>query len=487
MSIPRKPFALLVGATLALGSVGGALAASHREAPYITTDPAADNTDVYAFVSPDRPNSVTLIANFIPVQEPAGGPNFFNFDPAVLYAIHIDNDGDGRDDVNYQFRFTNNIQNPDTFLYNTGPVSYLTDPDFNYRQRYSVTRNREGYRSRVIASRLRTPPASIGPRSNPNYDYVAAQAEYALAGGIKVFAGQRDDPFFFDTGSTFDLLGLRPFNSLHLIQPPSVDAPAGVDGLSGFNVNSIAIQVPITQLTSDGKAHAATSRRATIGVWASASRRQTTVLRTNGTESVGGSWVQVSRLGNPAINEVLIPLGEKDLWNRQSPRNDYNFAKYVAKPEPAALINLLYPSLPDIKTTGRADLRAVLMTGVKGLNYTGTRPMDMLRLNTGIAPCTADAADDDTGTCQRTGVLAGDLAGFPNGRRLTDDVIDIELRAIAEGYGSFLETNFALPNKTPNNMLGDGVDKNDASFMSDFPYLAAPFQGYAHLHDHGTP
>ncbi len=488
MSHHRRLLALAGAGLLVLAAVGPVTGSSHREAPYVSTDPTADNTDVYAYVSPNFPDSVVLIANFVPVQEPAGGPNFFNFDPNVLYEIHVDNNGSGGDDVTYQFRFRNEIQNKETFLYNTGPIASLTDPTFNYRQRYSVTRINNAGKKKTLSSSFRTPPANIGPRSTPNYDSLATMATYSLNGGVQVFAGQRDDPFFVDTGSIFDLLGLRPFNGAHLI--PSAAAP-GVDGLSGFDVNTIAIRVPITHLTRDGKAHAATERAATIGVWASASRRAVRVLKTDGTESDSGPWVQVSRLGNPLINEVLIPLGLKDYWNRSKPKGDSQFNKYVLAPEPARLINLLYPTLPDIKTTGRADLQAVLMTGVPGLNYTGARKMDLLRLNTGIKPlangaCYHPALAKPAATApSRLGVLDGDLCGFPNGRRLADDVTDIEIRAIAEGYGPFLAANFALPNKTPNNMLGDGVDTNDVPFLTTFPGVASPFQGYAHPHHHG--
>ncbi|MEO5885528.1 MAG: DUF4331 domain-containing protein [Candidatus Limnocylindrales bacterium] len=461
---------------------------SHREAPYIAGDPAADNTDVYAFVTPDDPSTVTIIANFIPVQEPAGGPNFFNFDPSVRYEIHVDYDGSGGDDVTYQFKFRDQIQNKKTFLYNTGPITSLTDPDFNYRQRYSVTRIDDDGDKHTLGSGLRTPPANIGPRSTPGYDALAAMATYPLKGGGQVFAGQRDDPFFVDTGSIFDLLGLRPFNGAHAIP---LDTTPGVDGLSGFDVNTIAIRVPIKHLTVDGKEHKATERAATIGIWASTSRQKNRQIRSDGTVRNSGPWVQVSRLGNPLINEVLIPLGVKDYWNRQQPKYDSRFAKYVLAPEPAKLINVLYPTLPDIKETNRTDLITVLMTGVPGLNHTGMRKMDLLRLNTGLKPqpngaCYHPSLAKPVGTApSRLGVLDGDLCGFPNGRRLADDVTDIEIRAIAEGYGTFLATNFGLPNKTPNNMLGDGVDTNDTTFMTSFPFVASPFDGYAHPHDHG--
>lgn len=460
---------------LAVSSMPNAKAASHREAPLISTDPLADNTDVYAFVSPDRPDTVTIIANYIPLEEPAGGPNFFQFDDSVRYDINIDNDGTGFPDIVYRFQFKTRVRNPNTFLYNTGPITSLDDPDWNQTQSYSVSRIDEG-RSRTVAQRLMTPPVNIGPRSTPNYDALAAAAVYDLPGGGKVFAGQREDPFFVDLGAIFDLAGLRPFNQAHLIP---LDPAAGVDNVSGYNVHTIAIQVPIKSLTRNGKMPTGPADpNAVLGIYASAQRQTTRVLREDGSVRYDGKYVQVSRLGNPLINEVIIPLGQKDYWNASRPSQDKQFQKYYETPELAGLVNLLYPSLPDARTSGRTDLTAILLTGVPGLNNTGNAKADLLRLNTAIPPCTSDPVGDDAGSCQRTGVLAGDLAGFPNGRRLADDVVDIEIRAVADGYGAFLNTNFGLPNQSPNNVLGDGVNTNDKAFLSKFPYVGSPFQGY---------
>ena len=454
------------------------LASSHREAPLISNDPTADNTDVYAFVSPDKPDTVTIVADYIPVEEPTGGPNFVAFDDNVLYEIHVDNNGDAKDDVTYQFRFKTTTRNPKTFLYNTGPITSLGDTDWNRPQTYNVTRLMGG-RSTLLHGFDLTTPVKVGPRSTPNYSALETANINKLSNGGFAFVGQRDDPFFVDIGSIFDLAGLRPFNAAHVI--PLAAAP-GVDSVGGFNVHSIIIQVPITELTSNHKKNAATAREATIGVYASASRQQTRVLQANGTQQGSGPWQQVSRLGNPLINEVVIPLGAKDYWNSQKPWNDKQFTKYYSSPELAGLVNALYPSLPDIATTNRADLVQILLTGVPGLNYTGTTQSDLLRLNTGIPPCTADSATDTVGKCSRLGVLSGDLAGFPNGRRLTDDVTDIELRAVAQGYGSFLATNFGLPNKSPNNLLGDGVNANDLPFSAHLPYVATPNSAYSHTH-----
>ncbi|MBA2475245.1 MAG: DUF4331 domain-containing protein [Actinobacteria bacterium] len=444
-----------------------ATASSHREAPLITQDPTADNTDVYAFVSPDRPDSVTLIANWLPFQEPAGGPNFYNFDDKVRYEIHVDNDGDARWDITYRFRFRTDIRDSrETFLYNTGPITSLADEDWNLRQFYSVTKVTRGEGAEVIAEGLPVPPANIGPRSTPDYEEVALDAVRDLplgVGGTAVFAGQRDDPFFVDVGSIFDLAGLRPFNPFHLI--PLAD-DFGVDGVGGFNVNSIAIQVPISEL--------AAAPNKTIGVYASASRQSIRVLSSKGrAPRTAGSWVQVSRLGNPLVNEIQIPLSRKDFWNSQDPADDAQFAGRTLAPEPAGLVNLLYPALPDTPTSGRDDLAAVFLTGIPTLNFTGPRQADLLRLNFTIPPAAHPSP---------LAVLEGDFQGWPNGRRLADDVTDIELRAVACGYGPILAKALGLCNLSPNNTLGDGVDENDVEFLDTFPYLGTPHQGYEHLH-----
>jgi hypothetical protein len=478
----KRALLVLIGAALLTGVAAfagagppGATASSHREAPMISDDPAADNTDVYAFVSPNRPDSVTMIANYIPLEEPAGGPNFAKFADSVLYAIHVDNNGDGNEDVTYEFRFKTQVLNGNTFLYNTGPITSLTDPDWNVRQTYSVTRVDGGGKSDVLGQNIPTPPVNIGPRSTPAYDSLANGAVTDLPGGIKVFAGQRDDPFFVDLGSVFDLAGLRPFNPFHLIPLPGED---GVDGVAGFNTHSIVIQVPSAQLATFG--------RPTIGIYASASRQKVTILEKDGTRKDEGAWIQVSRLANPLVNEVVIPLAKKDLWNGSDPEGDAQFEGFYTDPEVTRLENALYPILDDAPETGRGDLVAVLLTGVPTLNFTGDTKSDLIRLNTSIPP------SGPVGTGNRLGLLAGEFAGFPNGRRLEDDVTDIELRAFACGYGPIVRPiieGFGFcggnANRTPNNQLGDGVDANEKSFMTTFPYVASPHQGYEHGH-HGS-
>jgi hypothetical protein len=480
----------------------GAKASSHAEAPLISQDPRADNTDLYAFVSPEDTSTVTMIANYIPLEAPASGPNFFSFDDSVLYQIKIDQNGDGQADIGYQFRFTTATRNPNTFLYNTGPITSLSDASWNRPQTYDVTLvhfDKDGNvedggtnKPVVLGHDIPTPPDNIGPRSTPNYDTLAAAAVKTLpdTGGIKVFAGQRDDPFFVDLGSIFDLAGLRPFNPFHLLP---LGAAPGVDALKNYNTHSIEIQVPIGQL--------AQTPNKTIGIYASASRQKESVLRNDGTKDGHGPWVQVSRLGNPLINEVVIPLGDKDYWNRSDPSGDSQFEHYYSSPEVSRLENLLYGMLPPtgpsnghaggalqkIDETGRTDLDAILLTGFKtanfDLNFTGSTQADLLRLNTDFKPGVNGACPGGTASAapqDRLGVVGPsvDLCGYPNGRRLADDVIDIDLRVFAQGYGSFLNTAFGLPDKSPNDLLGDGVDTNDVSFSNTFPYVASPHQGY---------
>ena len=478
----KKAFALAgaLGAVVAAAAVGAlagggptqATASSHREAPVIGDDPAADNTDLYAFVSPDASDTVTIIANYIPFEDPAGGPNYYRFDPSVLYEIHIDNNGDARDDVTYQFRFKTKVGNPSTFLYNTNQVTSPTDPDLNVQQTYSVKRI-AGHNAVTIPN-LPVAPANIGPRSNgDSYDPTMGVTTVA---GRKLFAGPRDDPFFVDLGSIFDLGGLRPFNTFHAFPLP---AEAGLDGVRNYNTHSIAIQVPKSDLLR------APAKDGIIGVYASASRQKIRVLRGDGSSDSIGPWVQVSRLGNPLINEVIIPVGKKDYWNASDPRKDSQFLTHYRSPELAGLINFLYPALPDTPGTGRDDLVAVLLTGVKlpdgsSFTFTGDTKADLLRLNTAVLPAASP---------NPFGVLAGDLQGFPNGRRLADDVTDIELRAIACGYGSFLNGLLGLCNLSPNNIVGDGnpdsaivdeTDANENTFQTTFPYVAVPNRGYEH-------
>jgi len=447
---------------------------SHREAPEISKDPVADSTDVYAFVSPDRPDTVTLIANYIPLQAPDGGPNFYEFGDDVLYEIHISNGRKAEADITYQFEFHTKIRNKDSFLYNTGPITDIHSSSWNRPQFYSVTRVENG-RSRVLAKHLACPPVNVGPRSTPNYGALAAQAVHTIKGGRKVFAGQRADAFHVDLGSVFDLGALRPVNHLHLISMPDT---AGVNSVQGFNVHTLALQVPKRDLTRDGKMPSGVgSGKSVVGVWATASRRKSKIWDSRAGKYVGhGPWKQVSRLGNPLFNEVIVPMAEKDLWNARPPSKDSRFAKYVDKPELAKLLPVLYPGVfPNLAAYGkkRADLNAILLTGIpRGVvpgfqNFTGPVASDMLRLNLAVPP---------SATENPLGLVAGDAAGFPNGRRLGDDVVTIALRAVAG-----LTLPLVDPSFTPDgaaSAVADGTTNTNSAITGTFPYLGLPGGGY---------
>jgi hypothetical protein len=453
---------------------------SHREAPEISKDPVADSTDVYAFVSPDRHDTVTLIANYIPLQEPAGGPNFYEFGDNVLYEIHVDNNGDGKADITYQFRFETKFSTPDSFLYNTGPIRSLSDPSWNSKQFYKVTRVHHRHGAHVLARKLACPPCNVGILSTPDYEAkLGRHAVHSLADGIKVFAGQRAEEFYVDLGSIFDLGNLRPLQQFNVFaKAHGLKSAPGVNASNRLNVHSIAIQVPVSHLTRHG--------HPTIGVWTSASRQRARVHADAETAHfASGPFTQVSRLGNPLFNEVIVPLGDKDRWNRTHPRADKHFAKYVAHPELAGLLPVLYPgAFPhlaalDKAKTPRADLEAILLTGIpagiiKGFtNFTGKVQADMLRLNTSIPPTPASSKKFSI-----LGLIGGDPAGFPNGRRVTDDVVTIELRAIAGATVPLVDPKYvvdAVVGSVTDGLTGTSV-KNKP--LTRFPYMGVPYDGY---------
>jgi Domain of unknown function (DUF4331) len=457
---------------------------SHREAPGISKDPVADSTDLYAFVSPDKPGTITLIANYVPLESPAGGPNFYEFGDDVLYTIHIDNDGDGQADVSYQFRFNTTVADEDTFLYNTGPIQSLSSPNWNRRQFYSVTRDPNG-RNEVLGRGLACPPCNIGPLSTPDYPALASEAVHDLGGGVKVFAGQRAEGFYVDLGSIFDLGDLRPFASDHdhygLPNYPT-NGP-GVNATKNLNVHSIALQVPIADLTRGGwHGSSVTDARAVIGVWTTASRQRVRLYDTDRAEYVSsGPFTQVSRLGNPLFNEVIVPMGKKDYWNTQPPAHDKQFASYVAHPGLAELLPALYPgvfpNLAALNNSGkaRADLEAILLTGIPtGIipgfqNYTGSTQADQLRLNTAIRPSSSPSI---------YGLLGNDAAGFPNGRRVFDDVVAIELRALAGVTYALVDKSYT-PDGAASEVT-DGLTPSDLNvpYLTEFPYLGVPHSGF---------
>ncbi len=463
-------------------------ASSHAEAPLISMDRYADNTDVYAFRSTEtgRDGFVTIIANFIPFQDPSGGPQFYRFDDTVLYEIKIDNTGDGSEDITYQFQFTTEIVNPNTVLgmstvNQNGVISSLTDPDYNMPQTYTVRRveGRRGRRGQTLAAGMRTPPSNIGPRVTPNYEANLVQpAIYDLPFGGKVFAGQRDESFFIDVGAVFDAVGFR-----------SLAPTGGVDTLRTKNVSTIAIEVPIQALTRSGAVPAnSLAADAVIGVFSTASRRSTRVINPDGSRESEGAFTQISRLGSPLINEVVVPLDLKDAFNSLSPAFDGTVKRVVdavLDPEFPKIIRFALGALGTFNGTivpinlppaQRLDIAQIFVFGIPVNAATGptfttviqgndNQPHEMLRLNTGIPVTPAASAS-------RLGILGMDLGGFPNGRRVFDDVVDIEVRALLGGTP--FTPAFNVP---PNNAFGDGVSANFEGFLTRFPYLQTPNAG----------
>ena len=452
--------ALIVIAALTATAVAAALSlgSSHREAPGITLDPTADNTDTYAWTAKDAPGALTVAANWIPGEVPANGPNFFGWDDRARYYINLDNTGDGRSDVRYRFQFKTTTRNPNSFLYAAPGASGYDDPKLNVIQRYSIVRESYRYhgkkvsvREKTIAKGLPSAPSNVGPKTFPNYQVFADGATRTIGDGTKVFAGQRDDPFFVDLGATFDGLNIRQLTG---------NKGQGKDDLSGYNVHSIVMQLPERLVTKDHKAVSGpNASNAVVGVWSTTERKR---LQVAGSARRGGhgDWVQVSRLGNPLVNEVVIPLGKKDQFNRTTPDRDAKlYGGFVVKPELAAILNALFDvGAPE---NDRTDIVQALLQGIPMLNQhkgiKGPPAVDTLKLNLGVPP-----ADSEN----RFGAISGDVAGFPNGRRLGDDVVDIEVQVVA---------GFLKGNKVP---LGDGVDQNDKPFLSAFPYLAAPTSGF---------
>ncbi|MEV7079324.1 DUF4331 domain-containing protein [Streptomyces sp. NPDC093516] len=434
----RRSIATAICGALAAGGLAAAgvtalepeaaSASSHREAPLISGTPQYDNTDVYAFVSPDKPDTTTIIANWIPFEEPAGGPNFFTFAEDAQYDLRIDKDGDAQEDLLFRYTFRTHTKNDKTFLHNTGPVESLDDPDLNITQTYDLEliklRHLKAVSKTKVADDVPVAPSNVGKASMPDYAALRKQAVHELAGGARTFAGQADDPFFLD---------LRVFDLLYGGNLSEV----GNDTLKGYNVNSIALQVPSSFLTESHD-------QPVVGIWSTTQRK-----------NARGYFSQVSRLGNPLVNEVVNPLKDKDKFNASAPRDDAQFLKNVTNPELPKLIEAIYKiPAPD---EPRNDLVDVFLKGVKDLNQPPhVTPSEQLRLNTSVKP----AAEP-----KRLGVLDGDTAGFPNGRRLTDDVIDASLQVVE---GELLGAK---------NDLGDAVDKNDKEFEKFFPYVALPTEG----------
>jgi hypothetical protein len=429
---------VLLGAALALlmlrlgPNPSPATAASHREAPLIANDPAADITDFFMFRStqPGQADKVELIMDVIPGEEPSAGPNYYNFDPSVAYTFHVDNNKDGRaGDVQFEFRFTNEIRG---IVNDAGlPLSYVALPPITsldsaglgLRQHYTITMIKNGHRTVLspVMDKIAV-PSNVGPRTMPDYDALAAQGMYNLGGGIRVFAGQRDDPFFIDLGAAFDTLNLRS---------------PGTDMLSGFNVNTIALEVPASLLTRDHAGPAATTQPK-LGAYASTSRPRVTVRGVNGHDGHGGV-VQVQRLANPLINELIIGTKDKDRWNSLEPQQESLFLDYYENPRLALALSIVFGA--PVPTTPRFDLENVLLKYAPS----DARFSDLLRLDVSSAPG----------------------ASWPNGRKPTDDVTDTAIQVVGG-------VNFAG--------AGDNVSANDKVLPNVFPFEASPWDGRNRVH-----
>jgi hypothetical protein len=507
-------FALLGVILIGLGP-NDAGASSHREAPLISKDPSADNVDTYVFIPEGVTDTIVLAATWIPFEAPEGGPNYFEWDDNVRYDIYVDNDGDARPEITYTLESQTASGDMNSFLYNTGPITTLDDSDWKRSQRYTVTEVSESGGAVTIVGNVLAPPVNIGSKSTPDYADLAAEATYTMdVGGdeIKVFAGPRDDPFWVDL-QVFDLLTLR-----------GQDAPVGystgnnipVDSLSGFNAHALVIEVPISRVVDADPV---------LGVWAGSRRQSTVVLNPGGLGGLtpSGPFVQVSRLGMPLVNEVVLPMTLKDVFNGIRPEADLGayalLQESVENPEVGTLLCALY-SVPlpgdanaDCNTeytggtprTGRGDIFDIFLTGMvlaneftiqaaagpvtlpAGFNVNqpepagpgSVTPAEMIHINTAIS---GDLCHP--GGPQRLGVLAGDACGFPNGRRLTDDIIEIELLAVAGAAYEVLDdrdASFSF-NSALAAVLDDGLDGNDVSFLAEFPYLAPPHSGQEHLH-----
>jgi len=452
-------------------------AASHREAPLISLDPTADISDFFMFRSYEagHEDNVVLIMDVIPGEEPSSGPNYYQFDPNVLYSFNIDNNADGKaDDIRIDFQFKNEFRgiNKDAGLFLSyvalPPITALDGPGsegLGMRQSYSVKASGMGSRF-TLGSGLFAVPSNVGPRTMPDYESLAAQGLYDLDHGIRVFAGQRQDPFYIDLGGVFDTLNLRrtPLPLLTPAEDANDTANAfGVDMLSGFNVHTIAIEVPIRLLTKDHKGPDQTALP-TLGAYASTSRRAVTVLYDESRVKQDGKWVQIQRLANPLINEAIIGTKDKDRWNRLSPNKESQFKDYYLNPRLALALELVY-GVPAAQT-GRTDLVDLLLK----YKPSDQRLSELLRLNVSVAPT-------QFGSQMRLGPLAHDASGtstpdpaaWPNGRRPIDDVTDVAVRVI--GGANYIGA-----------LAGDGINTDDAALTNAFPFLATPFDGFNRVH-----
>ena len=489
---------LCAALTVALAMPPAGFAASHREAPITALDHKADITDFFAFVSYDDPTKVTFLLNVDPFLEPGNGPNYFPFDDNILYTIHVDNNNDAVEDVSFQVQFQTTIRAPGVFTGFVGAGAGINAPanspapvapgtpivppaitaldgpgaaGLSLRQTYSVTMVKNGVSTPLTnqtGSPLFAVPSNVGPRTMPNYPALAEQGVYDLQNGIKIFAGTVDDPFYIDLGAAFDSLNFRTGAGGGVLSP-ATDANdhtnLASDSVSGYNVNTIAIEVPIAMLTRTGNHEAATSTAATIGAWGTTARPRIFVRRSPLPSVGSGGFAQVQRMGNPLINELIIGTGSKDYWSMSQPKDDSQFASFDLDPLLARVLNAIYGI--QIPTPPRYDLLPLIAYAAP-IAAPGTLAgpvADLLRLNTGIPPTPEPSR-------RRLGILAGDAAGFPNGRRVSDDVTDIAARAVA---GAFAGAATTYP-------IGDGVNTNDVPYQETFPYVAWAQSGRGRRH-----
>jgi hypothetical protein len=485
----------------ALAAPPNGFGASHREAPITALDHKADITDFFAFVSYDDPTKVTFLLNVDPLLEPGNGPNYFPFDDTIQYAIRVDNNNDAVEDIYFLFQFQTEVRAPAVFTGFVGAGAGINSPanspapvppgtpivppaitsldgagsaGLNLRQKFTVTMVNNGVATPLTnqtGDPLFAVPSNVGPRTMPNYPALAAQGIYSLGNGIRVFAGTVDDPFYIDLGAAFDSLNFRTGAGGGVLSPAQdADDHTNIapDFVSGYNVNTIAIEVPIAMLTRTGTVVAATDPAATIGAWGTTARPRTLVRRSPLPAASSGSFAQIQRMGNPLINELIIGTGYKDYWSMTQPKDDAQFANFDLDPLLARVLNAVYGI--NVPPAPRTDLLP-LVTYAPPIAAVGTPAgpvADLLRLNTGVAPTPA-------GNRRRLGLLAGDGAGFPNGRRVSDDVTDIAARAVA----GVLNPAF---NVSPNNRIGDGVNTNDLPYQETFPYVGFAQSGRDRRH-----
>lgn len=470
----RLKKAFVAALALLMIAPANVFASSHREAPITALDRTADVTDWYAFVSFDHPDRVTMILNVDPFLEPSNGPNYFPFDPNVLYEMKVDNNRDGVEDITFQFRFKTEIRQPGVFTGYVGgiagipPITALDGPGsagLSLRQSYTVSMVKNGVTTDLTnGQKLFAVPSNVGPRTMPDYVSLFNQGIYELGNGVRTFAGTVDDPFFIDLGAAFDSLNFRM--GVGGVLSPQVDADDthnyAPDAVAGFNVNTIVLEVPTTMLTVDGQLHGAGDKNAVIGTYGATSRPKVTVRRSPNPPTASGPFQQVQREGNSLINELIIGTGSKDRFSMDDPKNDAQFANFFLDPLLAHIFSSIGIPVPPAPRTDLLPLVQYMAPICPGCGPKDTGPIaDLLRLNTGIPPTSV-------ANQKRLGFLAGDVAGFPNGRRLNDDVVDIAARAVAGILADPVKFG---------TLIGDGVNLNESGYGATFPYVRPAHDG----------